>query len=169
LKRKSKETTDQKKQYHRVSGDAIWYFFLHNSISLFIFFGFILQLGLFDRQSDTITDLLSWSYAELVLTLFGISLLAGLLGRIFGYFILRLIFRKNPIKKIGEFNQGINKLGFSFLISTMISSVLFSIGATAVLQEAIFNEDTLFTLIATYVIIKICVFLITRMFTSFKL
>jgi len=147
----------------------MYYFLFHNLISIMLFFFIALQLRLFESQSSEISHLLSIAYVQLVLLIFGISLLSGIIGRIFAYVLIKMIFKKKPIKTIGEFNRGINKISMSYLLSTFLSAIIFSIGAFAILQNMLFNEDSLFTLIATYTVIKIGVYLATRTFSSFKL
>ncbi|MHA1502436.1 MAG: hypothetical protein ACTSSB_11350 [Candidatus Heimdallarchaeota archaeon] len=162
---------EHEKKYtnRRVQGDSLYYFCFHNLISILLFFLFALNLKLFESQSDEISQILSIGYVQLLFMIFGISLLCGILGRIIAYILLKMVFKNKPIKTFGEFNQGINKISMSYLLSTFVSAVIFSIGAFAILQNVLFDEESLFTLMATYIIIKIGVYLATRMFSSFKL
>lgn len=161
-----------KRSRGRVEGDALYYFFWHNLFSLVIFFAFALNLGLFEHQTETISDLISVEFLSLVLIIFGISLLSGLMGRIMAYLIVRLYFniaRQSETKTFGEFNTGINKLSFSFLIQTFLSSVIFATGIIFILQSKLFDSNSIWALLATYIIVKIAVFLLTRLISETKL
>jgi len=156
----------------RVEGDAIWFFLLHNVISVMIFFGFAYIIGLFDERTELLSEIFSMEFVESILIIFGLSLLAGILGRVLGYFVLRAIFNfgyKREIKKFGEFNSGLNKISFSFIITAFISSLLFGVGAITIIQWKLFDDQTFLSLLVTYFVIKLSVFFSVRLFSSMKL
>lgn len=73
------------------------------------------------------------------------------------------------IKKFWEINTGMNKLGVVWVLTIIVSSVIFAFGIVALLQDAIYDENTIFTLIGTYLIIRLLIFLFLKMLAYFKL
>lgn len=73
------------------------------------------------------------------------------------------------MKRFGELQKGVNKIGMVYLVSTLISSVLFAFGAIAILENMIYDKPTIFTLFATYLILKMTIFVIVKSFFNLKL
>jgi len=158
----------------RMEGDNIIYFMIHNSISFVAFFFIAWNLNLFDVGDDSISYLISMEFLRLLLLIFGLSLICSLLiGRILGYGILWIIFNFGLKKKVRTFwhlnTHGMNEINLSYLISTILSSLMFAVGALFVLENKLFGENTLFSLIITYILIKIIIYLFTRVFSTIKL
>jgi len=163
---------ERKLKSKRVQGDSVYFFILSNIVSLVVFFILAFNLDIFNSTVVTISDMISFDFGRLLLMIFGLMLVSGIVGRIMAYITIRLIahyYMGRETKKIGEFISGINGISFSYFFSTLISAILFAIGGLKVIQEKIFGEVTIITLIFTYVIVKIIVFLISRLFSSWKL
>jgi len=156
----------------RVQGDFITYFALHNLISMLLFFWIAIPLGFFEQKTEVISDIFSLTFLELIVNVFALTLFTGIISRVFGWLLLRFIvvyWRKREMKKFGELNQGINKISIVYILSIFVSSVLFAIGALTILQYVIFGAESLITLVATYIILKIGVYLLIRFFSGAKL
>lgn len=155
----------------RVTGDLIWYFALHNLISVGFFFFFTIGLDLYMGQDLMLSDLFSKEFWELViLQIFPLSIISSLIGRASAYLsingFIKLKNRKRRVKKStkrwSELNRGINRLGLVFFITALITSVIYSLGLVGILQYAIFSEETLLTLIMVYIGLKIGTFYLVR-------
>lgn len=72
------------------------------------------------------------------------------------------------IKKFFEINTGMNKLGVVWVLNVITSSVIFAFGIVALLQDAIYDENTVFTLIGTYLMIRLFMFLFFKILAYFK-
>lgn len=137
----------------RLSGDAIYYFILHNFISALIFF----TVFYFVVPSENFFDFVT---GVIILTL-----ISGIIARIFAFYLIRLIVRrvlKKEMKKFNELYKGINKITFPYLIAVVISSVCFVLGILTLFQYLIFREKSFMALILSYMILKIGIFLIVR-------
>lgn len=148
----------------RTSGDLLTYFIIHNSVSVLFFFLSTLYFGIYigvDRLIGFVFQKEFWELA--IFQVFPICVISSLIGRITAYYILKGSHnyrnRKRTIKrtpkKWSELNTGINKLGLEFFISALITALIFSLGLISVLQFAVFNEQTLLTLIIIYAGVKI--------------
>lgn len=155
----------------RVEGDSIYYFALHNFISMITFFAIAVPLGLFTTEIELVEDLFSFEFLGFILIIFGLTFLSGILARIIAY-VAMFYFTKNVLNKqlktLGQFNDGINKVGMAFAISLFISSVLFAIGAIAIIESMLFTEQTLITLLATYMLIKLLIFIFVKLLMNAK-
>jgi hypothetical protein len=156
----------QKKKERRVTGDNFLYFLSHNMISIFLFFTITLAWGLYGEKNSSIVFFISKDFWTLFGMVFFISILSGISARIIVYVIINKIYTSNEkhVKKFSEINTGVNKLGLNFFLSTFFTCLVFCLGLVTVLQEALFKELTIFTLIFTYVGIKIVIFFIIKMF-----
>ena len=161
----------QKGSSERVVGDSISYFIFHNIISVTLFFVFTLSLRLYGDKNSNIGYILTSDFWLLFLQIFAISLLSGIIARITVFVIMRAYYswRNKSMKRWGEISTGINKVGLTFLISTLFTALVFCLGLIPILQNRIFDENTLFTLIVSYLIIKLGIFLIIRLLTETKL
>ncbi|MCP4651530.1 MAG: hypothetical protein GY853_15820 [PVC group bacterium] len=162
----------KKRRRGRVEGDAIYYFAIHNLFSAVFFFAFTLGMDIYTQQTEMLSELLSFSFLELILTIFGLLLLSGIIGRFFAFFFLKAMFGiviGREMKKFGELNDGLNKISFSFIIASFVSAILFAVGALSIVQSKIFGQMTFWTLVFTYVMIKVVVFVLVRLFSESKL
>ena len=174
--RKNRERVGGKSE--RVGGDALTYFIAHNSISIFLFFVVTLYLEIYAGKEQLIGFIFQREFWELTLfQIFPISVLCSLLGRIGAYYIINWSIeyknKKRSIKKStkrwGELNEGINRLGLVFVISALITSLIYSLGLVAILQFVVFNEESFFALISIYVIFKIGTHVFVRWLVGTKL
>ncbi|MFW9874992.1 MAG: hypothetical protein ACFFG0_17940 [Candidatus Thorarchaeota archaeon] len=161
-----KKQRGKKKEYTQTKGKAgkemIWYYFiLHNIISLIFFVWFIGGWGLFDRQTTDLITIFSMEHLQFVIIIIGISFISGLLGRFFAYLILYANYKYQKLipRTYGELDIGVNKIDSAYFISLILSSILFSIGAIFILQEKIFGDNNVISLILSYFIIKISIML----------
>ena len=155
----------------RVTGDLIWYFCLHNLISVFFFFLFTISFDLYMGQELMLSDIFSKEFWGMVLLqVFPLSILSSIVGRGSAYYMIngyiKLKYHKRRVKKSikrwSELNRGINKLGLVFLITALITSIIYSLGLVGILQYALFSEETLLTLIVVYIGLKIGIFYLVR-------
>lgn len=174
--RESRERVGGKSE--RVGGDALTYFIVHNSFSIFLFFVVTLYFGIYAGKEQLIGFVFQKEFWELTLfQIFPISVLCSLLGRIGSYYIINSYIRyknkkrtiKKSTKRWGELNEGINRLGLVFIISALITSFIYSLGLVAILQFVVFNEESFFALISIYVILKIGTHVFVRWFVGTKL
>jgi len=161
----------------RVSGDLIWYFCIHNLISIIIFFFVTSCFGIYSGNTLLLSDMFTKPFWELVLfRVFPISILSSIGARITAILVInesiKIKDRKKRVrstKKWSELNTGINKLGLVFLASGLITSFIYTVGLVGILQYAIFNESTYLTLIVIYIGLKIGIFYGIRWFVGAKL
>lgn len=139
------------------------YFILHNLISLIIFFWLSQEMNLFDRRTDTITDIFTKEHLNLILIIMAISLISSIFGRLLSYGVLWSVYsisdknnkHKKVIKSFGNVNRGINKIDFAYFVSMFISSLLYSVGAILILREVLFSDrDSFIFLVLSYFILK---------------
>ena len=185
MKKNGKEGTVKSKT-ERASGDLLWYFLLHNLISVLFFFLFTIVMGIYDSMTDVYG--LSWielfgylinkNFWELtIFNIFPISVISSILGRITAFYGIRgyyVIKNKNKetkrsLKRWSELNTKINRIGIKFFITALITSFIYSFGVISVLSRAVFNEVTFLPLLIVYTLLKIGVFYFVRWFVGSKL
>ncbi len=68
------------------------------------------------------------------------------------------------MRRWDDLNQGINKMDGTWILAMLFSSLAFMIGATFLLDAMLFStsENNLFTLMISYLIIKIVTIIIVR-------
>lgn len=161
----------QKGSSQRVVGDSIWYFCFHNLVSVSLFFIFTLSWGLYGEKNSNIGYIFSTDFWLLFLQIFAISLISGIIARISVFIIMRAYYRwqGKSMKRWGEISSGMNKIGLTFLLSTLLTALVFCLGLIAILQDRIFDEKTLLTLMFSYLIIKLGIFFIIRLLTEVKM
>lgn len=168
-----KRKTSYLKRSERASGDLLWYFVFHNIISVIFFFISTFSLGIYTGRNPTLAFIFSFEFLELVLfRVFPLYILCGIIGRITAFYIMRAYqrsYQKRATKRWSELNKGMNRMGLRFLITALFTSFLYSVGIITVLQYAIFNENTLLTLIIVYSSIKIGTFFFVRWLVGAKL
>lgn len=153
----------------RFQGDRIYYMILHNTISMILFFWLAISMGLFERKTQFIQDLFTIQFIQLFIYVFALTIFTGLISRGIAYITLYLIivkWLKKNMKMIGEINKGIDAINFNYIISSMIASILFSIGALVILQDVLFNNNSILFVILSYGIMKVGVYLLVKVFTN---
>lgn len=169
-----KSKTTKSKKSGRVTGEAVLYFFLHNLISVGFFFLFTINLELYDGSEVSIAFLFTSEFWEMVIfDVLLFSVISSIIGRASAYGVMRVYFKygkKNKqMKRWTELNSGINKFSLViFLLTAFITAVVYSLGMIFILQDRIFNEDSLSTLVATYILFKVGVFFLVRWFIGAK-
>ena len=155
----------------RVEGEILWYLLFYNTISGLLFILITTSLGIYDLSEDTISIIITSEFLNLIFIIFIVSLITSIVGRFIAFFTLKFIFSyyNKPMKRFGELQKGVNKIGMVYLVSTLISSVLFAFGAIAILENMIYDKPTIFTLFATYLILKMTIFVIVKSFFNLKL
>jgi len=149
------------------------YFVLHSIISLLLFFGFSEIMDLFTLQTDTITDIFTKEHLNFVLIIMAVSLISSIGGRIISYVMLWVLYNvgtgkkhKKVVKSFPAVNRGINKMDFAYLVSTFVSSLLYSVGAIFILKQVLFSDrDSFIFLVLSYLILKT----VTEMIVYYKL
>lgn len=169
-KPKTQKTETYKKiKEGRSEGDSPIYYAIHNLIGSGFFIFIIFYYDLFNLREITVGDVLTVNFLYSILVLFIISVTTNILGRFLGHPILTLIYRKTVTKTFWELNStGINKIGLRYFGAIFISSLLFALGAVAIIQNKVFKENTLESLILTYLIIKIIIYTITKIWIKTK-
>ncbi len=172
MEKNTSSDRNRRRYRERVTAEGLWYFILHNIMSIVIFFILTISFELYGEKNSDIAFLFDIEYWKLVFTIFSILLISGIFSRIFSYIFLVIFFkyaRKRIMRKFGDLNTGVNKIGFPFLITALIAAIAYSLGVVLILQQAIFSQQTFWTLVATYVIIKIVIFLSIKLLTQFKM
>ena len=148
-----------KTKSEKTEGEHIIYFLLHYTVSTIFFFGFTLKFGIYDITEYTIAYLFTLEFLELIWTLFCISILCFLIGRTIAYVLIWVIFTQfldKTVKNFRDINTGINKITiYKLIIATILSSFFFAIGLIAILQDTLFDERTLISLIGVYLLVKL--------------
>ncbi len=154
----------------RVEGENLYYFTLHNMISGSLFLLITGLSGIWEVKTTNLFNLFTSEFIELIFYLFTIYLVTGILGRVTAFFLMKYLLKMNEkiMKKFWNINKGINKLGVVWLISILISSFIFALGIVALLQNAIYDKDTVFTLIGTYIIVRVIVYLSIKIVSYIK-
>lgn len=159
----------KRKIYRRekTEGEHLSFFFWHNFIAVGLFFIIMINLGIFDITDIELSYILSWSFAETILWVFIISFVVEIFARFVAYFLIIHPFSKyiykRDCKSFREISTGINRFSYKTIITLLLSSFLFSIGALYLVRELLFEENTIWALILTYAILKIGVFLIVKL------
>jgi len=154
-------TREKRPRTGKGEGDKFWFFVFHNLISIAVFFWIAIAVDLFEKQADSLFDIFSFSFVYFLFEVLLISVISGFFGRILTYIPLKLWYNyvsRKEIKSFGQINKGVNEmLSMSYIISTLLSSIIFALGALTIIQSKLFEEDTLGTLILSYLIIKITI------------
>ncbi len=101
-------------------------------------------------------------------------ILTSIIGRISAFYCIKLYYRykgrkKGVIKstkKWSEMNQGINRIGFRFLITALLASFIYTCGIVALLSNVMFNETLLLPLLVVYTGLKIGTYFFVRYITG---
>lgn len=148
--------------WKNASNTDISYFVQHNLFSIIFFFTVAMAINLFEQQTYSLWDILSWDFCKFIALIFGLNVLVGLLARILAHLILYYYFKsqEKTIKPFIDMNTGINAMDFVYFLTTIISSITFAIGLIGLLQIKVFQENTLTTLVGSYIIIKLIIYVI---------
>ncbi len=163
----------KKKKAKRVTGDALLYFCLHNLISVFFFFLFTVRLDVYDGMDVPIAFLFTSEFWEMVIfQILLLSIVSSSIGRATAFFIMKGYFKygaKKAMKRWSELNTGINNFSLIiFLLTALITSIVYSLGIVMILQDRIFSDNSLLTLIFTYILFKTGVFFFVRWLVGSK-
>jgi len=174
--RKYKEKTE------RMSGDQMYYFFLHNIFSSLFFLIVTFCMGIYMEQKEVyglsgfslVLYLLSSKFWGMVAQAIVILIFCCIFGRITAYYTIKLYIeysdRKQKVvrasKRWSEYNVGINRLSIKWFISVCLTAVIFCVGAIVTLSFILFDEATLLPLLTVYVGVKIIVHFVVRWFVG---
>lgn len=156
------------KQREKMTGEHWSYFFWHNFFSTAIFFIIALQQNLLNIEDITLSYILSQPYLDTLIFVFVVSCFAEVFGRIIGYYLIVRPYAKYVIKRdslsFREISTGFNRLSFRTIITLIIVSFLFSIGALYLIEGYFFAEKTFWTLILSYIGFKLGIFMFVKLF-----
>lgn len=165
--------TRERETSSRASGDLLFYFITHNVISVIFFFLLTVRFEVYMGKEQLIGFIFQKEFWELtIFQVFPISVISSLIGRITAFYIMKgyhKYHKKRATKRWSELNKGINRMGIQFIITTLITSLIFSLGLVSILQFTVFNEETLLTLIIIYIGIKIGTYFFVRWLVRAKL
>jgi len=161
----------------KAEGENLTYFIFHNIISSLLFIWLGLRFDIFEVREfiipgDLFNSEFIIDFLILYVTILGLSALTIFLGRLFGYLILMLAFRKavNDIIIINK--EGINRISMTLVVSVLISSFVFQIGLLIIIHRRIFGElDSLKNVIGLFIVyiwVKIGIYFIAKFITKSK-
>lgn len=172
-KKRAKQTTAT-----RVTGDSLLYFIFHNSISVFFFFLFTINIETYDMTRIPASYLFSSEFWKLVIyNIFFISLVCGIIGRVgaystivgYYYFRNRKRTKQKTTKRWGELNSGINQFNIIvFVLTAFITSVIYALGVVVYLQHTIFGTESFVVLVGIYILFKVGIYFGVRWLTKAK-
>jgi len=176
------KTQKQTQTTERVTGDALFYFITHNIISVAFFFFFTIGLEVYEIADMPIISLFSIDFMVdfwnmVIFDVFLFSVFSSIIGRILAFGIMKLYFylrnkkrrRQKTMKIWSELNSGINRFNLMvFLITAFLTSIIYSLGVIATLNNNIFDESSLITLIVVYAMFKISIYFVVRWITKAK-
>lgn len=155
----------------RFTGDRWYYLILHNTISAFLFFALMISMNLFNQKTQFIREIFTINFVQLFIYVFALNIFTGLIGRAIAYIILYFLivkWRHRNMKKIGEINYGIDSINFNYFIGSLLGSLLFSIGAVIILQQVLFSDSSIYSLIVSYLVMKGGVYLLVKVFNQVR-
>lgn len=162
----------------RASGEMGVYFILHNMISVFFFFVFTINMGIYVGQDITLGYAISSEFWELtVFRIFPLSVISSIVGRVTAFYGIKGYYkyadRKKKVKRVmkrwSEMNSKINRMGIRFLITALITSFFYSTGVIMLLTYMVFDETTLLPLVLIYSVLKIGTFFFVRWLVGSKM
>ena len=168
---KTYEKYQKERSIRRSEGDRWVYYIFHSFFTALFFIVIAIYFDFFAMKSELVTDLFTWGFFMAIIWVFIVSIGANLVARVFAWFLIRGIYRNTASKNIWELNStGINKIGIRYIIAIFITSLIFCIGAVVIIQEKIFGttEDEIVSLIVIYLVIKIFVFITTKVLIGAK-
>ncbi|KKN04918.1 hypothetical protein LCGC14_1092580 [marine sediment metagenome] len=173
LNKNKNHERSRSKRAERISGDLYLYFILHTIFSILVFFIFtvgLFKIYIYEIKEITIGFLFGADFWELVFQIFAMYIISSIMGRIAGYYAIKGYCKrkKKAMKRWGELNSGINKVGLVFISSALLTSFLYSLGIIAILQDRIFDENSFLTLLGTYILLKLGVLFFVRWIVGAK-
>lgn len=153
-----------------LEGENLIFFAFHNLISGSLFLFITTFSGIWSLRRTSIFSLFTSEFIELIFWLFFIYLATGLFGRFTAFLIMKYTLKYNGkvMKKFKEINKGANKIGVVWVLTILVSSVIFALGIIALLQDAIYGKDTFFTLVGTYCIVRFLVYISFKIVSYLK-
>ena len=154
----------------RAKADKLAYYIFHSLFGAILFLTIAIQLDLLSLRQDTITYLFTLEYWSLVVLTFIWSIVASLIARIIAYLFLQGLYWKTVTKNVWELNtKGINKISFRWFIAQFITAIVWTLGALAIIQNSVFgNTDDVVSMIIIYLIVKVLVFITTKLIIDTK-
>lgn len=148
-------------------GDKNLYFLFHNLLSVGIFYYLV---GIYSIVPYYyLFNIITPNFLQNVGLVFVFSLVSAIFSRVLIFIFLKRVFFKyivkgSKVRRWDDLNQGINKMDGTWILAIFFSSLAFMIGATFLLDAMLFSnsENNLFTLMISYLIIKIVIIIIVR-------
>ncbi len=147
----------------RAEGDR----FLFWVFSLFIGTGafFLLYLSSNLSRDASLLDL----FTDEFWTAFGwmcvICFVADYLGKGVAYGVIQWCF-KDPTATFWELNHSSIKSFLTHLLEVALRAMIFLVGAINVLRNELFASDSLWSLVGTYLVVKVCIYVMARLLTG---
>lgn len=165
---------NRQEDLERTSSDSLAasFFILHHIISAFFFFVFAITFGLFEIEEPGIRDLFSGTFYALVFWIFIYSIISSFIGRILAHLVLKKLFKRFKDESIPGFKRfltGINGMPFAFYVSSLISALIFAAGLETIFRDILFEDDTFFAAIGTYIVIQIATSGLSKMFSNWMI
>ncbi len=153
----------------RFQGDNLVYFAIHTTLAIILFTFLSYQMDLFGSEQNSISYLLSRDFVILVLEVWFWLIITSFKARLIGFALLKG-FSKKTVRRFTDMNRnGINKIGLAFFIAYLLDSLVFSMGILYIIQDRLFGELSVGAFVGALVLVKFCIFIITRIFTDKKL
>ena len=156
---------------NRAEGDKTVYYILHSLFTVLFFIVIGMYFDFFTMKSGLVTDLFTWSFFMAIIYVFIASITTNMVARYFAYKMLQGIYRKSATKNFWVLNStGYNKIGLRYFLATLMTSLIFCVGAVYILQEKIFGtaEGEIISFIIIYASLKIGVFITTKIMVDAK-
>lgn len=150
------------------NGDNLWFFILYNIYSLIVFFIFGYSANLF-VSITMISQIFSVEFLNVYLNILFWNIISSIFGWFLALFTLRAFktyVLKKAMKNFHDLNVGLNKFpitSLAFYISIFISTFCFTIGASTIIENLLFSELSIITLMISFLLIKIVIYGITKM------
>jgi len=169
--------THVKSQKH-VTGDKYGYFFWHSLLTGGMFLVFVWFTGLYNiTRYNTFDVFFNMDFWTLVIIVFLFTMICGYVSRVIVYRLMKWFYsdflaRKTKhirtIKSWDEINTGVNSLGMSWILTSIISTVIFLTGMVMLIQTKIFDNTSIGTVVLTYILVKAVIgLLVNRMLHKF--
>lgn len=157
------QSNREKRFWSKASGEEKLYFVMHNALSMLFFFWYAITQDLFENQTWNLWDIFSIEFLKFTVMIFGFSIIFSYSARILSYLLIFFVYKyqlKETVKSFVNMNRGINAMfSYTYLMTTLISSIVFAIGAITLIQAKLFNQDSMLTFIGAYIITKAVIYL----------
>lgn len=148
-------------------GDKWLYFLFHNLLSVWIFYSLVTIYSI--APYYYLFNIITPNFLQNLGLVFVFSLVSAIFSRVLTFIFLKRVFfkyiiKRSKVRRWDDLNQGINKMDGTWILAMLFSSLAFMIGATFLLDAMLFStsENNLFTLMISYLIIKIVTIIIVR-------